>query len=154
MYRPGPVRNAGAALPRDRADSDPVTATASAFRKGSKQRAGSKTRQSPAKRGGRVPALPYPLGPAAVGRATPETEHCFLAGGSSSSDELSRVRSITSTFFCPPKSSCPRSSQRKGSRLQRKTSDQLRLLKRRRAKHHRLYKRYDPAIYSGLPNSS
>lgn len=88
-------------LPRDREDLDPVTATASAFRKGSKQRAGNKTSQSPAKRGGRVPALPYPLGPAAVGRATLETGHCFLAGGSSSSDELSRVRSITSTFFFP-----------------------------------------------------
>lgn len=45
--------------------------------------------------------LPHPLGPGAAGRAPPEAGRCFLAGGSSSSDELSRVRSITSTFLLP-----------------------------------------------------
>jgi hypothetical protein len=42
----------------------------------------------------------YPLLPGRAGMAAEVTGQCFLAGGrSSSSDELSIVKSITSTFF-------------------------------------------------------
>mgnify|MGYP001854192745 CR=1 FL=1 len=44
-----------------------------------------------------VPGRPaHPLGPA-VGWAAPGVPQCFLGGGPSSSEELSKVRSITST---------------------------------------------------------